>query len=279
MRGLPIAAGAHPVAPGHEIHRPRGLGEWTLWLTVRGRCRIQGCADDIISSAGELILYQPRVLQLYGTRDLQDPWYPLWAVFAPLPHWLPRMSWPEIAKGVMRLGPLEEDARVEVQSAFEELLAALQPSIHDGEAWAMHHLERILLHCDAANPLRRSGMDPRVREAVQYLAARIQSPPSLGAVAAAVHLSPPHLCRLFKEQLGTPPLAYLEQLRLGKGAELLKYSSLSVKEVAGELGYHSSFYFSARFRHRFGKSPQQFRHDFLEKSPGKTTRIRQGNSG
>jgi transcriptional regulator GlxA family with amidase domain len=47
--------------------------------------------------------------------------------------------------------------------------------------------------------------------------------------------------------------------RLNRARQLLGWTSLSIKEIAAEVGYHDPFYFSARFRKHLGKSPRAFR--------------------
>jgi AraC family transcriptional regulator of arabinose operon len=42
-------------------------------------------------------------------------------------------------------------------------------------------------------------------------------------------------------------------------SRLLRLTSLTIQEVAGEVGYDDPFYFSNRFRRYSGKSPSQFR--------------------
>lgn len=52
---------------------------------------------------------------------------------------------------------------------------------------------------------------------------------------------------------------YLNETRLAAGLELLQYSNLNVKEVAAAVGFHSSSYFIARFKERYGIAPGKAR--------------------
>jgi AraC family transcriptional regulator of arabinose operon len=89
----------------------------------------------------------------------------------------------------------------------------------------------------------------------------MHEPLSLDRVAQACGLSVSRLAHLFREQIGLPPQQYLEELRLQRAAQLLRSTGLRIGEVAAETGYAGAFYFSSRFRKKFGQSPCQYRRD------------------
>ena len=99
------------------------------------------------------------------------------------------------------------------------------------------------------------GLLPEVRRlAKQYLAEQA----SLERVAEALHLSPRTLRRRLME-LGTSFQMILEQLRRGHAVELLLHSTLSVEQIASELGYLDPSNFGRAFRRWTGQSPRAYR--------------------
>ncbi len=54
-------------------------------------------------------------------------------------------------------------------------------------------------------------------------------------------------------------MQYLEQRRLDRAMELLGRTSMSVKDIAGAVGFENPFYFTLRFRKHTGYSPRRFR--------------------
>ncbi len=78
------------------------------------------------------------------------------------------------------------------------------------------------------------------------------------AVAAGVSES--HLTALLIRHCNSNFSDYLNRVRLKAAAELLQYSTMSVKEVAAAVGFHNCSYFVARFRDRYGVSPGRARH-------------------
>ena len=59
--------------------------------------------------------------------------------------------------------------------------------------------------------------------------------------------------------MGQTISAFIEKQRLDRACHLLRYTSMSVTEIADQLGYATLFYFSLRFKLAFGWSPSAFR--------------------
>ncbi len=98
-----------------------------------------------------------------------------------------------------------------------------------------------------------------VAEAVRYINIHYASPISAEDVAAASHVSPAYLSKLFKEELEIGFNEYLTQVRLEAAQKLLSETNLSVKEIAGNVGYPDEKYFSKLFRKVTGIKPTEYR--------------------
>jgi len=72
-------------------------------------------------------------------------------------------------------------------------------------------------------------------------------------------LSSSRFAAAFKRQMGYPALDFFLRLKMQYAAELLDTTTLSVKEIADELGYEDPLYFSRRFRRIHSLSPAQYR--------------------
>ncbi|GAB3245496.1 AraC family transcriptional regulator [Chitinimonas naiadis] len=97
-----------------------------------------------------------------------------------------------------------------------------------------------------------------VQQVQAALQARYADSPSLIELAAGVGLSPWHLNRVFREQVGLPPHAYLKQVRLSRAKTLLRGGQPLV-ELAGQLGFADQAHFSRQFKQAFGVTPGQYR--------------------
>jgi AraC family transcriptional regulator len=110
---------------------------------------------------------------------------------------------------------------------------------------------------------RRHGTETdhadRVEAAKAYLAARLAERVTLEEVARAVHASPFHLARVFRERTGLPIHRYLNRLRLRAALEWLAQGSRDLTALALELGFSSHSHFTSAFRAEFGQTPSAMR--------------------
>lgn len=80
-------------------------------------------------------------------------------------------------------------------------------------------------------------------------------------LAGKVSLSPTHLQRLFKRQMGIQLGCFIAESRLQKAAELLRSTNLSIKEVAHRVGYQHHSSFIRAFERRFAQAPKRYRNE------------------
>jgi AraC-like DNA-binding protein len=104
------------------------------------------------------------------------------------------------------------------------------------------------------------GIDERVRIAVDLLHARdLADPLALEVLAAAVHISPNHLIRLFRKDLKTTPNQFWDRLRIEHAQSRLRQPEIRIKEVAIDLGFKHLSHFSKWFKRHTGRPPQAVR--------------------
>lgn len=90
---------------------------------------------------------------------------------------------------------------------------------------------------------------------------------TLADIARAAGLSVAHFGRLFRREMGAPPMKHLTQVRIDRARELLNRSDLQVGEVGFAVGFADRLHFSRVFRQYVGVSPQGFREGGWEISP------------
>ena len=99
----------------------------------------------------------------------------------------------------------------------------------------------------------------RLKPALDFMEANFADNPSLEKVASSVHLAPNYFHRRFTEIFDTTPFEYMLARRLNEARRLLAGTSLSVKEVAGRVGYDDPLYFSRLFKTRMQLTPLKYR--------------------
>jgi len=82
---------------------------------------------------------------------------------------------------------------------------------------------------------------------------------SLESLAEECRIDHFHLIRLFREQVGMPPMAYRTSRRLEHAASLLLKNDHQIGEVAAAVGWDDQNYFARRFKAHFGLSPTEYR--------------------
>lgn len=99
-----------------------------------------------------------------------------------------------------------------------------------------------------------------IDEVVAFIHRNLHEPMTLERLAAHVGYSPFHFSRMFKRQVGLPPLYYASALRLQKAKDLLIHTGLSIRDISLEIGQQSLGTFTTRFTNCVGVTPSEFRH-------------------
>ncbi len=119
--------------------------------------------------------------------------------------------------------------------------------------------------CYAANLSSQQGLPgmrvrSEIREVAAWLKTRLADPPTLAEMAAQAGMSTGHFAALYRQQFGASPLEHLTRMRIEEAARRLRTPRApAVTELALELGFSSSQYFSVVFRRHKGCSPSRWR--------------------
>jgi transcriptional regulator GlxA family with amidase domain len=99
----------------------------------------------------------------------------------------------------------------------------------------------------------------RIEQTITYMSQHLDKPLQVATLAEQANISPSHFFALFKRRIGSAPIDYFTRLRMQRACRLLENTSLSVKEVASELGYDDPFYFSRVFKSVNRVAPSDYR--------------------
>lgn len=104
------------------------------------------------------------------------------------------------------------------------------------------------------------GLAPhKLQKVLGYIEDRLAEPVGVRELASQVHMSPFHFARRFKQAVGTPPHAYITQVRIERAKRLLSGTNLPLIEVATRVGYRTQAHFTGVFHRYVGTTPRSFR--------------------
>lgn len=151
--------------------------------------------------------------------------------------------------------PLRDDA--EMAGRLLDAHRALMRDEDDAAAHAqlIETLGELLgRHAAAREDECRAELRPEVASTRDHICAHYARRLGLDALAERVSLSPHHLLRLFRDQIGVPPHRFLLQVRIEKAQELLETGAPLV-DVALAVGFCHQSHFTEHFRRLVGVTP------------------------
>lgn len=226
-----------------------------LQFTLKGRgCfSLQGRTHEVPAGSAFLSLV-PEQSRYFYPPDSNEPWVFCWLNFYGA---LSLDLWGRLRE---RFGPV---IHLPLRSAVAMQLASLAKRVADrkfadryeasAEAYAFY------TNCwrEVAQPGREQA-DP-VAAVLQICRNHFRDPISVKELASQSNLSREHFSRVFKNSQGVSPAAFLRKQRLLAAAEMLRSTSLPVREVALRTGFYSSRHLMKSFTRVQGETPQQYR--------------------
>ncbi|WP_042462337.1 response regulator transcription factor [Neobacillus dielmonensis] len=105
---------------------------------------------------------------------------------------------------------------------------------------------------------QQGTFDP-VETAKNWIANHLGESLTIEKIAKIIHLNPTYFCECFKSQTGETVLDFVTRLRLEKAKELLVSTDLKIYDIAQQVGYSDTKYFSKLFKTYFGEVPSKFK--------------------
>jgi AraC family transcriptional regulator of arabinose operon len=256
-----VSANREYCRPEWRWVHPGGKIAWfNLWLVAQGRGTMKLADDEMSLCAGDCLL-----LRLWRPNDgTHDPKHPLvvpYVVFElldrrgrPLEN-PPDASLPALHRRVDPMGffAILLQRCIDAHQAGDDSAAA---------AWLRSGLME-LARQDAL-PTSASPQHEQMTR-IETLCEDIRRDPAKAPrgeeLAEKLGYSVDHFIRLFRKFKGVTPGEFIIQSRLQTACQMLRFSSLSITQIAGQLGYGDIYAFSKQFRQRMGTCPSAFRHN------------------
>lgn len=99
----------------------------------------------------------------------------------------------------------------------------------------------------------------RIADVIGLLEKEYMNPWNLDDLVKIANMSKGNLIRIFKNATNQTPIEYLIDIRIQHAIELLCKTDQSIAEIAFQIGFSDSNYFSRHFRNKTNSSPKDFR--------------------
>lgn len=154
---------------------------------------------------------------------------------------------------------LQEQLMLQYQEDINQLLQQLGVTENPREAY--RSAVGIFLSMSTEIDQRKKSRNVKLIDSIiTYIEEQFgQANLSLDAVADHMNISKGYMSQFFKEQTGTNFSEYLENLRMNEAKELLSHTGLPIRNIAEQVGYHSTNTFCRAFKRGTGLSATAFR--------------------
>lgn len=102
-----------------------------------------------------------------------------------------------------------------------------------------------------------------INEVLSYMYSHLSEKLTLEKVSSVFFMSKSSLTKYLKESINYTFKELLEDMKFSKSVDLLTYTSLSIKEIAYEVGYNDDSHFINSFLQIEKVTPSEFREDYL----------------
>ncbi|KHL91993.1 hypothetical protein QW71_31585 [Paenibacillus sp. IHB B 3415] len=107
-----------------------------------------------------------------------------------------------------------------------------------------------------------SNMEQRVSRPVSacqhYIFDHLYDDLSLSVLAKAAKISPAHLSRQFRKEVGVSLTEYVQRQQIGEAKQLLLFTDSPISDISSRLRFHDQSYFTKVFKKYTGVTPKQF---------------------
>lgn len=253
---LPLyATGAGHWDSQEAVHRTDGFPDYQWSLALQGEGELTIGRRVYRVKAGDGFLLPPHIGHAY--RTVREPWEVYWITFDG--HGVDGML--KLA-GLSAAGPYRLEETRSVTPYMEQLvrMARTQPPGHGAESSKLLYGLLLELRKQAAGGgAAAHQMNERLQPVLAYIEANYSRKLTLPELARLIHVTPQHLCLLFKRIFDMRPMEYVNRTRMNKAkAFMLQHPQAKQHETALAVGFENPAYFNAMFKRITGMSPGAF---------------------
>ncbi len=163
--------------------------------------------------------------------------------------------------------PLTGEGTTQVTQLFQAMVSEAQQKIPGFRCAIKSHLQEMLLAVlrdpqilpTLQAEFRPSAGQERLNDVCHYLRTHFMNPITVEQIAEMAHLSRSQFHATFKAQTGQTLTMYLNEIRAGAAADLLRHTETPILQIAYQCGFGCLSHFYAVFKAIYGFTPQAMR--------------------
>jgi len=264
---LKVVSNDHPyLSPDlqQKLLQPRRLTSYFIVLIDNGSITYNLDLQNITLTEGHLLFAMPNQVFAPPPKTADLKYFKVLFdenTLALLPQQFPFLVNPLNAQSII----FDPATRERVRKLFEILNRILYIDQHPADTEIiLAYLNSLLTEINSAyfkNKEPVNGLNANLSKFIEFklvVETHLTEQPSINTIAEKLALTTNSLYRIVKEHSGVSPKDFFTNRLMIEAQRKLRYSTLSVKELAYELGFNDPDYFSRLFKKCTGKSVSEF---------------------
>lgn len=240
-----------------ELNRPSGYPDYHWIHCIKGKGKLYIENSEFVISEGMSFFFRPRIPHSY--HSIVEPWETHWVTFqgygaGPLLDALGIGKW-----GVFYLSNIQILDRF-LNDIYVTAQSEAPVRGYECSALLYRFIIEIRNNISHGEISLKNSKQKKLQPVISFIEKNYAADPSLEQMSDIIGVTCQHLCRLFKQSYNMRPFVYLTHTRIRKAKELIiDASSLTIREIAAEVGYNDTSYFCSLFKEYEGVTPLEFR--------------------
>ena len=235
-----------------------GRPDWLLLYVASGKAHFYIKGQEVIVTAGNMVLYQPK----------QEMHYEYFGKDKPEVYWV-HFTGGQVRSILKRHDvPMDNNVFYAGNSPtygylFKEMILELQTCRVGYETLLSMYLEQIFVLLQRSRldkaPVVSSHLQEEMGIARRYFQEHYNEDINIEEYALSRNMSVSYFLKKFKEVTTKSPMQYILGIRISNAVSLLESTDYNVTEISTIIGYDNPLYFSRIFKKQKGVSPSDYR--------------------
>ncbi len=234
------------------VYRPNGRLDMHFLYIAEGTATVNIDDEDFELSTGQMVVFFKNDKQYYKfLPENNTPVKSYWIHFCG-----------SAAEGILlRAGICKSQMLEPISSTETEHLfsAIIKQHFKKEDLSALGNLLRLIDLITKKPQKKLSDTERRIRREAEYISENFASSINFDDMARRCYISRTRFTHLFTTLIGAPPLKLQTSYRIEHAKELLRYTDISISEIATMCGFNDALYFSRTFSKYLKKSPSEYR--------------------